>query len=116
MGGAIEIEREIQLLLLDLGVPTTFLGFLYLTYAIQLTLTNFEYVSRLSKMLYIDIAERYQTEPDSVERCMRHAIKSTFTKGLNPYAATIFDASGKVPTPGEFLSKMYFYLITKKEA
>lgn len=116
MGGNIGIEHEIQLMLLDLGIPTTLLGFLYLTYAVQLSLASFEYISRLSKLLYVEVAEKYQTDPQSVERCIRHAIKVTFAAGLNDYAATLFDANGKTPTPAEFLSRMYFYLITKKEA
>lgn len=108
-------DRDIQLLLLKLGIPTNYLGFLYLTYAMQLTLSSFEYITRLSKMLYVEVAEKYKTEPRHVERCIRHALTVAFSEGFNDYAATFFEANGKVPTNTQFISRMYFHLISEVE-
>ena len=109
-------EREIQVLLLRMGIPTNLLGFLYLVYAVRLSLTNFRYITHLSKHLYVDVAEKYQTDAQCVERCIRHALAVTFSNGLNEYAATLFGADSKAPTNTQFITRMYFYLISEKEA
>ena len=107
------VEREIQITLLQMGVPTNLLGFLYLIYALQLTLENFEYITRLSKFLYVDVAEKYHTEPCCVEKCIRHAIDVTFSNKLNNYASAVFDNIDH-PTNTQFISRMYFHLISEK--
>lgn len=107
----------IQNLLLEIGIPTTLLGFLYLVYAIELIITDYEYVVRTSKLLYVEIAEKYNTEPCSVERCIRHAINVAFATGNNKCVTQIFinEAYEKAPTPSQFLSRMYFYIINNEE-
>lgn len=114
------IEHEIQNLLFDIGVPTNRLGFLYLTYGIVLVMSDYEYVSRPTKRLYPGIADRYKTEPQSVERCVRHAITAAFAGSHGELMVKLFSV-GRTPTPTEFISRIYFYIINnegfnKKEA
>lgn len=110
------VEHEIQVILLNLGIPTNLLGFLYLAYAMQLTLNGFEYITQVSKMLYVEVAEKYKTDPLSVERCIRHAIRTTFSHNLTDYAISLFGDNCKIPTNTQFISRMYFHLISQKEA
>lgn len=111
------IEHDIQSLLFDMGIPTHLLGFLYLSYALILVLGDFEYVAKTSKRLYVDIAARYKTEPQSVERCIRHAIAITFTRDRNEFMYELFSTYNKTPSPSQFISRIYFYMINnEKEA
>lgn len=114
------IEHDIQNLLFDIGIPTNRLGFLYLTYGIVLVVNDYEYVARPTKRLYPGIADRYKTEPQSVERCVRTAITAAFAGSHSELMVELFSV-GKVPTPTEFISRIYFYMINneglnKKEA
>ena len=108
------IEHDIQNLLHDIGVPPTKLGFLYLTYGMALVISDYEYITRPTKLLYPGIADRYHTEPQSVERCVRHAIAAAF-RGNSKLMIELFSV-GRAPTPTEFISKVYFYIISEKEA
>lgn len=116
-------EHDIQNLLFAIGLPANQLGFLYLTYGMSLVLTDYEYATRVSKLLYVDIASRYKTEPQSVERCIRHAINAACDGDRSELMGELFDSSKKTPSPTEFISRVYFYIInsdnwrlTKKEA
>ena len=108
--------HTIQNVLLDIGVPANLLGFVYLVYAIELALGDYEYVIRLNKLLYVDVAKRYQTEPMCVEHCVRSAITKAFTSENNDFITQIFvnEKYKKAPTPTQFFSRMYFYIINNE--
>lgn len=106
----------IQNILLDIGIPANLLGFMYLVYAMELALEDYEYIIRLNKLLYVDVAKRYHTEPICVDRCIRSAIEKTFISGNNICSTELFvNVTYKnVPTPTQFLSRMYFYIINNE--
>lgn len=106
-------EHDIQNLLFRIGIPVNRLGFLYLTYGMLLVIDNYEYATRVSKLLYVDIAARYKTEPQSVERCIRHAIIMAHDRTHNDFMNELFSAElyPKSPTPTEFITGLYFYMI-----
>lgn len=111
----------IQNVLLDIGIPANLLGFMYLVYAIELALNDYEYIVRLYKLLYVDIAKKYKTDPGCVEHCVRSAIKKAFTSENNACLNQIFanEKYENTPSPTQFMSRMYFYIINeeyKKEA
>lgn len=108
------LTHDIQNLLLDIGIPTNQLGFLYLVYGMQLVMENYEYIARVYKLLYVEVAAKYQTEPQSVERCIRHAIGIAFSHKENKYIADMFSSYNKVPSNSQFLSSVYFLLINEK--
>lgn len=115
-------EHDIQNLLFDIGLPANRLGFLYLSYGMSLVLTDYEYATRVSKLLYVDVASKYKTEPQSVERCIRHAINAAYDGDRSELMSELFDSDAKPPSPTEFISRLYFYMINnenwtlKKEA
>lgn len=106
-------EHDIQNLLFDIGIPVNRLGFLYLTYGMSLVIADYEYATRVSKLLYVDIASRYKTEPESVERCIRHVINAAYVGDQSALMGVLFspDHYKKTPTPTEFITKVYFYMI-----
>lgn len=110
-------EHDIQNLLRNLGIPTNKLGFLYLTYGMRLVIEDYEYATRVSKLLYVDIAARYRTEPHAVERCIRHSIIVAYDRVHNNFMDTLFSSEvyPKTPTPTEFITELYFYMINKAD-
>lgn len=111
-------EHDIQNLLRSLGIPVNKLGFLYLTHGMMLVFEDYEYAIRVSKMLYVDIASKYRTEPQAVERCIRHSILVAYDRIHNDFINEIFSAESypKTPTPTEFITGLYFYMINKADA
>ena len=108
-------EYDIQNLLFEMGIPVNRLGFLYLTYGMSLVMADYEYATRVSKLLYVDIAARYKTEPISVDRCIRHAIEIAYERNRSALMCELFDPKTykKTPTPTEFITRVYFYMINK---
>ncbi|MDD2979916.1 MAG: sporulation initiation factor Spo0A C-terminal domain-containing protein [Hespellia sp.] len=100
--------------LLNIGIPTSLLGYPYIIYATELIDSNPEYLNAITKGLYVDIAKKYSTTPSRVERSIRHAISVGWTKGSVDFIQKMFlnsvNPERGVPTNSQFLSRLYFYL------
>lgn len=66
--------------LLAIGMPAHVKGFLYLREAIRRTSEDNHLLGRLTTGLYPEIAKRFETTPQNVERAMRHAIELTYAR------------------------------------
>ena len=60
--------HDIDYVIRTLGVGATYRGYRYLSYGIELCLTDEEYLLAISKQLYPEIARKYKTTVGSVER------------------------------------------------
>lgn len=112
--------KEIQDVLLNFGIPSSLLGFAYLTYAEELILQNPAYQHHVTKLLYVDIANKFDTTPASVERCIRKAISTACVYGhygnydyINVLFRNSINPKRAVPTNSQFISRVYFYLINR---
>ena len=109
-----ETISDIRLLLLEIGIPANFLGFTYIVYAVQLALDNPEYSYRMSKQLYIEVAQHFHTTRPSIERCMRHAIATGMEHGSTDLIQQIFKNSINpnkgVPTNSQFITSLCLYI------
>ncbi len=107
--------KEIQELLLDIGMPSNLAGFQYITYAIQLALDDEAYLYHVTKLLYIDVAQKFHTNPSSIERCIRHAINVAWMYGSMEEIKKLFRNSVNpnkgVPTNSQFLARLHFYIV-----
>lgn len=75
-------EKKVIELLKQIGVPFHIKGYNYLRDAILMMLDNpSEYVNRITKALYPEIAKKYSTTTSRVERAIRHAIDVAWTRG-----------------------------------
>ncbi|MDO4482772.1 MAG: sporulation initiation factor Spo0A C-terminal domain-containing protein [Bacillota bacterium] len=105
---------KIHEVLLEIGIPSNLLGFMYITYAVQLLICNQEYLKNLSSRLYVDVAAKFNTNAACVERCIRHAISVGWTTGNIDVIHHIFKNSVNPmkgsPTNSQFLSRMFFYM------
>ena len=76
-----DVERLIVAVFKEVGVPPHLIGYKYAVYAVQLCISNPEYLRELTKGLYVDIAEKFDTTPSRVERAIRHSIEVMFYHG-----------------------------------
>lgn len=101
-------------ILLSIGIPPNLLGYMYLVEAMQMILLNPLYLQSVTKGLYIDIAKKYGTKPQRVERAIRHAINTAWLIGNVEYIDHIFkncvNPNKGVPTNSLFLARLYFYI------
>lgn len=111
-------EAEIQDLLLDIGLSPAALGFQFITYAVQLILMDEKYLHHVTKLLYIDVAKKFQTTPAAVERNIRHCITTAWLHGSLAEIHKLFRNSINpekgVPTNTQFLARLYFYFINNR--
>lgn len=105
------IERTLKLV----GVPNVLLGYTYISSALEKSVPNRNYLKRITKGAYIDIAKENETTPLRVERAMRHAIEVAWLRGNIEALEKIFgytvDAKRGRPTNTEFLACMRDFIV-----
>ena len=77
----VELERYITKIMLEVGVPAHLKGYHYLREAIMISGKDMETVSSVTKLLYPEIAKRYKTTEQKVERAIRNAIEVSWGRG-----------------------------------
>lgn len=92
----------------DVGIPAHIKGYRYLRYAILLAVQDMDILNSITKQLYPEIARKYQTTPDRVERAIRHAIIVAWERGMPEQMQEYFgyalkQGAGK-PTNSEFIA------------
>lgn len=92
----------------DLGMPGNLKGRKYLAYILDLLVPSPGLLDMLTLRLYPAAAHKFSTTPAAVERCIRHAIEATWSRGDMAALERLFGLSidpdrGK-PTNREFLA------------
>ena len=104
------LSLEITELLHELGVPAHIKGYLYLREAIELVVNNIGLMDSVTKKLYPEVAEKYNTTANRVERAIRHAIEVTWNRGnisaLNEYFGTTVSPNSGKATNSQFIAKI----------
>lgn len=102
------VEVEVSSLLHDLGIPSHVRGYKYIREGIMLLYTSREVVNLVTKDIYPEIANRYNTTSTRVERAIRHAIEISWIRGDLKVMEDIFgnsiDFERSKPTNSEFLT------------
>lgn len=105
---AYDLDTEITTLLHEVGVPAHIRGYLYLREAITMVYKNVEVLAGITKVLYPEIARRYQTTASRVERAIRHAIEVAWLRGNVDAISDIFSYTisyhKSKPTNSEFIA------------
>ncbi len=104
----VDIELEVTNLLHELGVPAHIRGYHYLRYAIALVIKDVTILNSITKALYPEIAIKFDTTPNRVERAIRHAIETSWERSelevINRlFRYTVRNDRGK-PTNSEFIA------------
>lgn len=103
--------QKTKQLLFRLGIRSTYNGFHYLCYALELCKQNEDYLLKVQKLLYSEVAERYGVSRDSVEHCLKTVVNACWDRGDQKFLIKISgcEMTGK-PTPREFIDILYYHL------
>ena len=104
----LSMETQITAIIHDVGVPAHIKGYQYLREAILIAVEDIDVINAVTKVLYPEVARRYNTTPSRVERAVRHAIETAWDRGdletLQRYFGyTVSNSKGK-PTNSEFIA------------
>ncbi|MGI6037045.1 MAG: sporulation transcription factor Spo0A [Limnochordia bacterium] len=103
-----DVEAEVVKLLVQCGIPAHYKGYTYLKEAIGLVIQEADLINKVTKKLYPTVAERCNTTPEKVERAIRHAIETAYTRGnlevLNEIFAYTVDSQKGKPTNSSFIA------------
>ena len=107
------LEEIVTEMIHDMGVPAHIKGYQYLREAIMMSVDDLEMLNSITKILYPEVAKKFQTTPSRVERAIRHAIEVAWGRGRVDtleefFGYTVSQGKGK-PSYSEFIA-----LITDK--
>lgn len=104
-----QIDLEVSQLLHNLGIPTHIRGYKYIRDSVLIIYNN-DHVESVTKELYPQIANKYETTSTRVERAIRHAIEVSCTRGDLALIEELFGfsiSSDKArPTNAEFITTL----------
>ena len=107
---AIRLECYVTKIMLDMGVPAHLKGYHYLRAAILLSEKDMETVSSVTKLLYPEIARKFKTTDQKVERAIRNAIEVSWERGNPDTFMELFGYSAKAgktrPTNSEYMARV----------
>ena len=106
--GSRNLESMITAIIHDVGVPAHIKGYQYLREAILIAVADMDVINAVTKVLYPEVAKRFNTTASRVERAIRHAIEVAWDRGdletLQKYFGyTVSNVKGK-PTNSEFIA------------
>lgn len=104
----VSLETNVTAIIHEVGVPAHIKGYQYLREAILIAIKDMDVINAVTKVLYPEVAKRFNTTASRVERAIRHAIEVAWDRGdletLQKYFGyTVSNAKGK-PTNSEFIA------------
>lgn len=106
----IELEKYITDVMLDMGVPAHLKGYRYLRMAIMMAKEDMEVVGSVTKLLYPEIAKKFSTTEQKVERAIRNAIEVSWLRGNVETFEEMFGYSVQTgnnrPTNSEYIAQI----------
>ncbi len=102
------LDASITSIIHEIGVPAHIKGYMYLREAITMVYNDIELLGSITKVLYPDIAKKFNTTSSRVERAIRHAIEVAWSRGniesiSNLFGYTVSHSKAK-PTNSEFIA------------
>ena len=101
------LQISITNILHELGVPSHIKGYQYIREGISIIYDRPEVIGGITKELYPEIAEKFDTTTSRVERAIRHAIEVSWNRGNWDLMEEIFGHSVDIdkakPTNSEFI-------------
>ncbi len=104
----VDLETCVTKAIHEIGVPAHIKGYQYLREAIMMSVKDMDVINYITKLLYPEIAKKFNTTSSRVERAIRHAIEVAWDRGdvevLNRvFGYTVNNSRGK-PTNSEFIA------------
>lgn len=102
------IDTTITAVIKEIGVPAHIKGYAYLREAIHMVYEDIELLGSITKVLYPEIAIKFNTTSSRVERAIRHAIEVAWNRGnyesiSKTFGYTVHHLKSK-PTNSEFIA------------
>ncbi|HDR6021379.1 TPA: sporulation transcription factor Spo0A [Bacillus anthracis] len=102
------LDASITSIIHEIGVPAHIKGYMYLREAISMVYNDIELLGSITKVLYPDIAKKYNTTASRVERAIRHVIEVAWSRGNIDSISSLFgytvSMSKAKPTNSEFIA------------
>jgi two-component system response regulator (stage 0 sporulation protein A) len=102
------LDASITSIIHEIGVPAHIKGYMYLREAITMVYNDIELLGSITKVLYPDIAKKFNTTSSRVERAIRHAIEVAWSRGNIDSISSLFgytvSHSKAKPTNSEFIA------------
>ncbi|GIO28542.1 sporulation transcription factor Spo0A [Ornithinibacillus bavariensis] len=103
-----DLEASITNIIHEIGVPAHIKGYMYLREAITMVYNDIELLGSITKVLYPDIAKKFNTTSSRVERAIRHAIEVAWSRGNIDSISALFGYTVSIskakPTNSEFIA------------
>ena len=97
-------------MMLDMGVPAHLKGYRYVRTAVLMAEADMKVVGSVTKLLYPEIAKRYNTTDGKVERAIRNAIEISWERGNKETFESLFgycaESGQGRPTNSEYIAAM----------
>lgn len=101
-------DEKITNIFITVGIPAHIKGYQFLREAIKMAIDNPEIINSITKRLYPEVAEKFDTSPSKVERAIRHAIEVAWNRGKIENINSLFGvrvySHNEKPTNGEFIA------------
>ncbi|MBE3553720.1 MAG: sporulation transcription factor Spo0A [Thermicanus sp.] len=102
------LDAKITSIIHEIGVPAHIKGYIYLREAITMVYQNIEILGAITKVLYPEVAKKFNTTPSRVERAIRHAIEVAWQRGnmdsISKYFGYTVSNTKAKPTNSEFIA------------
>ena len=112
-----ELEQAISGFMLELGIPAHLRGYQYLRSAVEMCVEDMELVGSVTKLLYPDLAKRYKTTDQKIERAIRNAIEVSWERGNSALFEQLFGYCNSNeysrPTNSEYIATVADYIRLK---
>ncbi len=76
-----QLERDVDEVLLRMGIMPHLMGYTYLKNALMMAYEDRELLLGVTKILYPELARRFDTSPANLERCIRSAVEIAWRNG-----------------------------------
>ncbi len=104
------LEVYITNIIHEIGVPAHIKGYIYLRESIAMVYNDMDLLGSITKVLYPDVAKKFNTTASRVERAIRHAIEVAWNRGsidiITKYFGHTVSMSKAKPTNSEFIAKV----------
>jgi two-component system response regulator (stage 0 sporulation protein A) len=102
------LDTTITAIIKEIGVPAHIKGYAFIREAIHMVYTDVDLLGSVTKVLYPEIAKKYNTTSSRVERAIRHAIEVAWNRGnydviSKMFGYTVHHLKSK-PTNSEFIA------------
>lgn len=100
-----ELELKVTNMMVELGIPAHLKGYHYVREGIIEAYNDIEVVSSVTKLLYPEIAKKFKTSDQKVERAIRNVIEVTWFKDYVHFREFFGNSTWiRRPTNSEFIA------------